>query len=64
MKLVASFPISLELAGVILLMAMYGAVVLARRQIELGEDERREAAGLRPLSVEDREASGPEGGAA
>ena len=64
MKLVASFPISLELAGVILLMAMYGAVVLARRQIELGEDERREAAGLRPLSVEDREISVPAGGAA
>jgi hypothetical protein len=64
MKLVASFPISLELAGVILLMAMYGAVVLARRQIELGEDERREAAGLRPLSVDDRETSGSAGGAA
>jgi NADH-quinone oxidoreductase subunit J len=64
MKLVASFPISLELAGVILLMAMYGAVVLARRQIELGEDERREAAGLRPLSVDEREVAGSEGGAA
>ncbi len=61
MKLVASFPISLELAGVILLMAMYGAVVLARRQIELGEDERREAAGLPRLSVEDVD---PAGGAA
>lgn len=64
MKLVASFPISLELAGVILLMAMYGAVVLARRQIELGEDERREAAGLRPLSVEEHDAAGSSGGAA
>jgi len=53
MKLVASFPISHELAGVILLMAMFGAVVLARRQIELGEDERRAAAGLGRLSVED-----------
>lgn len=63
MKLVASFPISLELAGVILLMAMYGAVVLARRQIELGEDERREAAGLRRLSVEEAEPRS-EGGAA
>jgi hypothetical protein len=57
MSLVASFPASLELAGVILLMAMYGAVVLARRQIELGEDERRLAAGLDPLSVDPAEAS-------
>ncbi len=46
MDLVARYPASLELAGVILLMAMFGAVVLARRQIELGEDERRKAAGL------------------
>ena len=46
LDLVAKYPASLELAGVILLMAMFGAVVLARRQIELGEDERRKAAGL------------------
>jgi NADH-quinone oxidoreductase subunit J len=51
--LVAKFPASLELAGVILLMAMVGAVVLARRQIELGEDEKRLAAGMRRLTVED-----------
>ncbi len=38
--LIADFPVSLELAGVILLMAMYGAVVLARRQIELSEASR------------------------
>jgi NADH-quinone oxidoreductase subunit J len=44
--LVARYPASLELAGVVLLMAMFGAVVLARRQIELGEDERRKAAGM------------------
>lgn len=44
--LVAQFPVSLELAGVILLMAMFGAVVLARRQMEMAEDERRVAAGL------------------
>ncbi len=44
--LVGRFPVSLELAGVILLMAMFGAVVLARRQIEHSEDERREAAGM------------------
>lgn len=52
-SLVADFPVSLELAGVILLMAMFGAVVLARKQIELGEDERREAAGMRRLAPED-----------
>lgn len=46
LDLVAKYPASLELAGVILLMAMFGAVVLARRQIELGEDELRKAAGL------------------
>lgn len=48
--LVWKFPVSLELAGVILLMAMFGAVVLARKQIELGEDEVREAAGMRRLA--------------
>jgi len=41
--LVNDFPVSLELAGVILLMAMYGAAVLARRAIELGEREKRAA---------------------
>ena len=46
LDLVSRYPASLELAGVILLMAMFGAVVLARRQIELGEDERRKAAGM------------------
>ena len=51
--LVAVFPVSLEVAGVILLMAMFGAVVLARRQIDLGEDERRLAAGLGPLLEEE-----------
>lgn len=42
--LVHQFPASLELAGVILLMAMFGAVVLAQRQIELSEEEKRLAA--------------------
>ncbi len=51
--LVAQFPVSLEVAGVILLMAMFGAVVLARRQIDLSEDERRVAAGLPPLLEEE-----------
>lgn len=44
--LVHEFPVSLELAGVILLMAMFGAVVLAQRQIELSEEEKRAAAKL------------------
>jgi NADH-quinone oxidoreductase subunit J len=59
--LVHTFPVSLELAGVILLMAMFGAVVLARRQIELGEDEKRQAAGLGRLmdDGEDRPRSAP-----
>ncbi len=59
-ELVAGFPVSLEMAGVILLMAMFGAVVLARRQIELGEDERRQAGGLEPV-VPDEDAEVPGG---
>ncbi len=50
LDLVSKFPVSLELAGIILLLAMFGAVVLARKQIELGEDEVREAAGMRRLA--------------
>jgi len=57
LDLVAKFPVSLELAGVILLMAMFGAVVLARKQIELGEDEVREAAGMRRLGLHAEEAA-------
>jgi len=38
LALVAEFPVSLELAGVILLMAMYGAVIFARRQMEVTEE--------------------------
>lgn len=45
LALVARFPASLELAGVILLMAMYGAVVLARRQIEITEEQKRQPVG-------------------
>jgi NADH-quinone oxidoreductase subunit J len=59
--LVAEFPVSLELAGVILLMALFGAVVLARRQMEMAEDERRAAAGLPRLGDE---AQADRGGAA
>ncbi|MFZ4466130.1 MAG: NADH-quinone oxidoreductase subunit J [Phycisphaerales bacterium] len=51
--LVAEFPVSLELAGVILLMALFGAVVLARRQMEMAEDERRAAAGLPRIGDDD-----------
>ena len=43
--LIADQPMALEIAGVILLMAMLGAVVLARKQIEIGEDEKSEAVG-------------------
>lgn len=61
--LIAGHPMALELAGVILLMAMLGAVVLARKQIEIGEDEKiaQEAAlaegkprGIGPLAGEGR----------
>ena len=41
-----------ELATFLFLwMAMFGAVVLARKQIEMGEDETREAAGMRRLDL-------------
>ena len=56
--LVHTFPVSLELAGVILLMAMFGAVVLARKQIELSEDEKRVAAGMQPLNPEPEHSGG------
>lgn len=42
--LIAEHPMALELAGIILLMAMLGAVVLARKQIEMGEAEKAAAA--------------------
>lgn len=58
--LVAKFPVSLELAGVVLLMAMFGAVVLARKQIELADDERRSAVGLPRLT--DESPTGTRGG--
>jgi hypothetical protein len=44
--------VSLELAGVILLMALFGAVVLARRQMEMAEDQRRAAAGVARIGDE------------
>ena len=42
-SLVNDYPVSLELAGVILLMAMFGAAVLARRSIELADQEKQAA---------------------
>jgi NADH-quinone oxidoreductase subunit J len=59
--LVAKFPVSLELAGVILLMAMFGAVVLARKQIEIADDDRRTAVGLPRISEDPK--GPPRGGA-
>ncbi len=38
--LIAAHPMALELAGVILLMAMVGAVVLARKQVDLSDAEK------------------------
>ncbi|MBL0926650.1 MAG: NADH-quinone oxidoreductase subunit J [Phycisphaerales bacterium] len=49
--LIAKHPMALELAGVILLMAMLGAVVLARKQIEIGEAEKAQAAAGRAGGV-------------
>ena len=43
MALVGEHPLGLELAGVILLMAMLGAVVLARKQIQIEEGRKAEA---------------------
>ena len=51
-ELVSKYPAGLEIAGVVLLMALFGAVILARKQIELGEDERRGLAGMRRFTVE------------
>ena len=44
--LIKDHPITLEIAGVILLMAMLGAVVLARKEIELTQAAKERAAGL------------------
>ena len=42
----------------VLTMAMFGAVILARRQIELTEDEKREASGLPRIGHHDDPKSG------
>jgi len=62
--LLTDFPISLELAGVILTMAMFGAVILARRQIELTDDEKRQAAGMARLGHHDEPGPHPGGNTA
>lgn len=59
--LVGRFPASLELAGVILLLAMFGAVILARRQIEHGEDDLRASVGMSRLFDYEEDASTDEG---
>ncbi len=43
--LLAEHPLAIELAGVILLLALVGAVILARKQIEIAEAEKAEAVG-------------------
>jgi len=68
--LVAVHPVTLEVAGVILLMALLGAVVLARKQIEIGEDEKEAMARVLaeggtlpgPVSGEDMRIDRPAGG--
>lgn len=48
-------PGSIEIAGVVLLMAMLGAVVLARRQVEIDEDAKAAQSGLdRHLSTDEQ----------
>ena len=46
-------PMTIEIAGVILLMAMLGATVLSRRQIELDEDAKAQQARARRLRMEE-----------
>lgn len=44
--LLREHPGTIEIAGVILLMAMLGAVVLSRKQVQIDEDEKRRQAGV------------------
>jgi NADH-quinone oxidoreductase subunit J len=50
-NLLAEHPMTIEIAGVILLMAMLGATVLARKQVDIEEAEKAKAA--RRLSLEE-----------
>ncbi len=54
LALISDFPVSLELAGVILLMAMFGAVVLAQRQIERSDQEKQAAANAEANAARER----------
>ncbi len=54
-ELVGGHPLGLELAGVILLMAMLGAVVLARKQVQIDEGRKVEQAASRRLGASMRE---------
>lgn len=60
-SLVARHPMALELAGIILLMAMLGAVVLARKQVELGEAEKAAAAARHAAAGAASVPAGPRG---
>jgi len=62
-ELIAGHPMALELAGVILLMAMLGAVVLARKQIEIVEMEKEIAARTGPATDGSANGSPMAGGA-
>ena len=44
LSLLFRHPGTIEIAGVILLMAMLGATVLSRRQVEIDEDQKRQQA--------------------
>ncbi len=64
-ELVGGHPLGLELAGVILLMAMLGAVVLARKQVQIEEGRKadqaargRLGASMRPMRVEEQATGG------
>ncbi len=59
-NLLADHPGSIEIAGVILLMAMLGAVVLSRKQVQLDEDLKARQA--RRLAERSALAGGPESG--
>lgn len=50
--LIAAHPMGLEIAGVILLMAMVGAVVLARKQVDLSEAEKAQMVRVLGQSME------------
>ncbi|MDI1290322.1 MAG: NADH-quinone oxidoreductase subunit J [bacterium] len=61
-NLLRDHPGTIEIAGVILLMAMLGAVVLSRKQVQLDEDAKlrqaRTLAGPQAESVADAEGAG------